>query len=92
MPTHVNAISFDSEKAWSSIYLSILSGGIGSLNLNMQQIRPLHSNRAGICKRLWSPGIDSEKSIPPVYVAWQADTTNRVSYRPARLRIDTWSP
>ncbi len=39
------AISFDGEKAWSSLYHSILSGGNGSLNLNMQQIRPLHSNR-----------------------------------------------
>jgi hypothetical protein len=48
--------------------------------------------RAGICKRLWSPGIDSEESISPAYVAWRASTTNKVSYRPARLRIDTWSP
>ncbi len=46
--------------------------------------------RARICKRLWSPGIDSEESISPAYVAWRASTTNRVSYRPARLRIDTW--
>ncbi len=33
--------------------------------------------RARICKRLRSPGIDSEKSTPPAYVAW-AGTTNRV--------------
>ncbi len=33
---------------------------------------------ARICKRLRRPGIDSEDSIPPAYVAWQADTTNRV--------------
>ncbi len=33
---------------------------------------------AHICKRLWSPGIDSEESIPPAYVAWWAGTTNRV--------------
>jgi hypothetical protein len=25
--------------------------------------------RARICKRLWSPGIDSEESVPPSYVA-----------------------
>ncbi len=25
-----------------------------------------------------SPGIDSEESIPPAYVAWRARTTNRV--------------
>jgi hypothetical protein len=30
---------------------------------------------ACICKLL---GIDSEESIPPAYLAWQADTTNRV--------------
>jgi hypothetical protein len=35
-------------------------------------------SRARICKRLWSPGIDSEESIPLVYVAWQGSTTNRV--------------
>ncbi len=37
-----------------------------------------HSER--ICKCLRSPGIDSEESIPPAYVAWRAGTTNRVSY------------
>ncbi len=30
--------------------------------------------RARICKRLRSPGIDSEDSILPAYVAWQAGT------------------
>jgi hypothetical protein len=34
--------------------------------------------RVRICKRLWSPGIDSEKSILPSCVAWRAGTTNRV--------------
>ncbi len=34
--------------------------------------------RARICKRLWSPGIDSEKSIAPAYVVWRAGPTNRV--------------
>ncbi len=34
--------------------------------------------RARICKCLWSPGIDSEESIPPAYVAWRTGTTNRV--------------
>ncbi len=48
--------------------------------------------RARICKRLWSPGINSEESISLAYVAWRSSTTNRVSYRPARPRIDTWSP
>jgi hypothetical protein len=50
------------------------------------------THRARICKRLRSPGIDTEESISPAYVAWRASTTNRVSYRPARMRIDTWSP
>jgi hypothetical protein len=34
--------------------------------------------RARICKHIWSPGIDSEESISPAYVAWQAGTTYRV--------------
>jgi hypothetical protein len=34
--------------------------------------------RARICKCLWSPGIDSEESISPAYVAWRAGMTNRV--------------
>ena len=34
--------------------------------------------RARICKRLRRPGIDSEVSIPPAYVARRAGTTNRV--------------
>ncbi len=34
--------------------------------------------RARICNHLWSPGIDSEETIPPAHVAWQAGTTNRV--------------
>ncbi len=29
-------------------------------------------HRARIYKRLRSPGIDSEESIPPAYVAWRA--------------------
>ncbi len=51
--------------------------------------RKLVGIRARICKRLWSPGIDSEESSSPAYVAWRASTTNTVSYRPAWLRIDT---
>jgi hypothetical protein len=39
--------------------------------------------RARIYKRLRRPGIDSEDSIPPAYVAWRAGTTNRVAV-PAR--------
>jgi hypothetical protein len=39
--------------------------------------------RARICKRLWSPGIDSEESISPAYVAWQAR---------ARICKRLWSP
>ncbi len=34
--------------------------------------------RARICKRLWSPGINFEESIPPAYVAWRAGTKNGV--------------
>ncbi len=36
--------------------------------------------RARICKRLRSPEIDSDESIPPAYVAWRADMTNKLTY------------
>ncbi len=39
---------------------------------------PEKRTRAHICKRLRRPGIDSEDSIPPAYVAWWAGATNRV--------------
>jgi hypothetical protein len=35
-------------------------------------------SRARICKRSWSPGIDSDGPITPAYVAWRAGTTYRV--------------
>jgi hypothetical protein len=38
----------------------------------------VHLYRARICKRLWSPEIDTKESIQPAYVAWRAGTTNRV--------------
>ncbi len=34
----------------------------------------LHTARARIFKRLWSPGIDSKEWIPPAYVVWRAGT------------------
>ncbi len=34
--------------------------------------------RARICKRLRSPEIDSNESIPPAYVVWRGSTSNRV--------------
>ncbi len=36
------------------------------------------SCRARIYKRLRRPKIDSEEPIPPAYVVWRANTTNRV--------------
>ncbi len=36
------------------------------------------NTRARFCKRIRRPGIDSEESIPPAYVAGRAGTTNRV--------------
>jgi hypothetical protein len=35
-------------------------------------------NRARICKRFRSIGIDSKETILPAHVAWRAGTTNRV--------------
>jgi hypothetical protein len=57
--------------------------------LPMLEIKPLcrlykmrnpffNESRARICKRLWSPEIDSEESTPPSYIAWRAGTPNRV--------------
>jgi hypothetical protein len=34
--------------------------------------------RAGFCKNLRSPGIDSKEVIPPAFVAWRAGTSSRV--------------
>ncbi len=34
--------------------------------------------RARICKRLRSPGINFQESIPPAFVSWRSGTTNRV--------------
>ncbi len=62
------AKSYDDEKAWSSI------------NPSYSQDFMVKNwvDRARICKQLRSPGIDSEVSISPAYVAWRASTTNRV--------------
>ncbi len=62
--------------------------GGGELNFKRRPNKEVRHARytvsARICKRLRSPGIDSEESIPPVYVAsWRAGTTNRV-VAPAR--------
>jgi hypothetical protein len=38
----------------------------------------LQWDRDRICKRLWSPGIDFEESMPLAYVAWRAGTTYTV--------------
>ncbi len=51
----------------------------GGLHLKMVKSphTPSHP-RARIRKLLRSPGIDSEETIPPAYVSWQARTANRV--------------
>jgi hypothetical protein len=43
-----------------------------------ESIPPFFAARACICKRLWSPGIDSKESMPLAYVAWRAGTKYRV--------------
>ncbi len=48
------------------------SGLLRRLCLQMEAVR------ARICKSVWGPGIDSDYSIPPGYVAWRVGTTNRV--------------
>ncbi len=42
-------------------------------------------SRARLCKGAQEP-------IPPAYVALRGGMSNRVSYRPARLGIDSWPP
>ncbi len=77
----------------TDLFFSLLAWTLQNHTLHFfLNLLPCFHTRAGICKCLWSPGLDSEESISPAYVAWRVSTTNRVSYRPARLRIDTWSP
>jgi hypothetical protein len=47
--------------------------------------------RARICKRFWSPGIDSEELIPAAFVVWRAGTTNKVVL-PARRESISCAP
>jgi hypothetical protein len=52
---------------------------VRSTGIDSKESIPLADvTRARICKRLWSPGIDSEESISPAYVACRAGSTNRV--------------
>ncbi len=63
--------------SWLTVW-SLGNGLIFDDDLTRRKIRLIESNanplykkstRARICKRLWSPGIDSEESTPPTYVA-----------------------
>ncbi len=61
-------------------------GGGAKLHIQMASIWTGWKKRVGIeDKERWSepvsPGIDSEKSIPPSYVAWRSGTTSRVVVR-----------
>jgi hypothetical protein len=47
---------------------------------------------ARICNRLWSPGIDSEKSISSAYVARRAGTKNRVVVLARQTGNRSWAP
>ncbi len=50
------------------------SHGTDNRGLISQQCS-LRSTWDGIFKLLWNPGIDSQESTPPAYVAWRSDTT-----------------
>jgi hypothetical protein len=50
------------------------------------------SGQARIFKHLRRPGIDSEDSIPPAFVVWQANMTYRIVVPAARLGFDSWAP
>ena len=43
--------------------------------------------RVSICKRLQSPGIDSEKTILPAHAIWRIGTTNGV-FLPTRQAVN----
>jgi hypothetical protein len=58
--------------------LSPKSGSMNSATGHSGRSKCLPLFRARICKRLRSPGIDSEESISSTYVAWRAGTKNRV--------------
>ncbi len=57
---------------------------------------PREYSRDSKCKLLRSPRINSEESIPPAYVTWQAGTTNRVIILGRQATwaggIDSWAP
>ncbi len=71
--------------AWARICKRLRSPGIDS----KETILLANVAWARFCKRLRSLGIDSEESITPAYVTWRAGKTSRLSYRPARLGINS---
>jgi hypothetical protein len=73
-----------------SLVIDITAAGDGKLDNLFFSIASCI--RARICKRLWSPGIDSEESTPPGYVVWRAGTTNRVAVPARQAGIDSWAP
>ncbi len=51
---------------------------VGETKRILDTFRVSTGNRARICKRLRSPGIDFKESIPPAYETWRASTSNEV--------------
>ncbi len=67
--------------------------GEGGESPEWQAEKPIEEQAwARICKRLMGPGIDSEESSPPAYVAGRAGKTN-LFYVPSRQAggIDSWA-
>jgi hypothetical protein len=66
---------------------------IGSIGYVVFVLSISGGGRARICKCLWSPGIESEESMPLAYVAWRGPVQHiGLSYRSAGLGIDFWAP
>jgi hypothetical protein len=61
-------------RPFDEIWRSALPSGFASAGMDVS----CAVYRARICKRLWSPGIKSDESVPPAYVAWWTGATNRV--------------
>ncbi len=70
------------QEAWT-VLLNFKEPGNRFQGIDSAILCSLSDLSLSISKRLWSPGIDSEESISPAYVAWRASTTNRV-FVPAR--------
>ncbi len=75
--------------AWHTIYCTVDSPSPIPVTVSKKAEYWKTGYRARICKRLWSPEIDSDGPIPP---AGGPVRQIGLSYRLAMLGIDSWAP